>query len=80
MSRILGFIISAVVFLSGPGTASHAPGKTSHWPLIKPFSWSGEMDLLGPPTLIAIHSINGAIAYRLYCSSRLARPEPHWLT
>ena len=40
------------------------------------------MDLLGPPTLIAIHSVNGAIVYRLYCSSWVARDDtrPQWLT
>jgi len=52
----------------------------SHWPVIRPLSWSGEMDLLGPPTLIAIRSTSGAVVYRLYCSSRLASPEPEWLT
>jgi len=38
------------------------------------------MDLLGPPTLISIRSATGTIPYRLYCSSRLAPPQPEWLT
>jgi hypothetical protein len=49
------------------------------WPLIRPLSWSGEIGLLGPPTVVSIRSTTGAILYRLYCSSWLAPPKPEWL-
>ena len=82
MSRIAVSIVLSVALLSCLGTLRRPPRKISHWPLIQPLSWSGEMDLMGPPTLIAIHSTTGAITYRLYCSSWAARDDtqPKWLT
>lgn len=71
---ILTTALFLVAGVSGTGSNTHK------WPSIKPLSWSGEMDLLGPPTLISIHSRTGPILYRLYCSSRLGPPEPKWLT
>ncbi|MHB8756352.1 MAG: hypothetical protein ACYC92_15570 [Candidatus Acidiferrales bacterium] len=52
---------------------------STSWPSIRPLSWSGEMDLLGPPTLVPIRSTSGNILYRLYCSSYLGPLEPAWL-
>ncbi|MHB8755821.1 MAG: hypothetical protein ACYC92_12840 [Candidatus Acidiferrales bacterium] len=70
--------ILALAFLLGTGV--YGASKPPDWPLIKPLSWSGDIDLLGPPTLISIQSTKGTIVYRLYCSSWLAPPEPEWLT
>jgi|SRR5487761_291668 len=81
MFRIVSSAILSLAFLFGTGV-SGAGGKSHNWPLIKPLSWSGEMDLLGPPTLIPIRSATGTILYRLYCSSWVApqEQEPQWLT
>lgn len=60
---------------------SSANGKSHNWPAIKAISWSGDIDLLGPPSLVVIPAAKGGkVLYRLYCSSRLAPPEPNWLT
>lgn len=74
---VLSGILSIICLL---GITAYDVGKSPTWPLIEPLSWSGNVDLLGPPTLISIHSANGATTYRLYCSSWLASPEPQWLT
>src|SRR5487761_255901 len=79
MFRTVFSAILSFAFLLGTGV-SGAGSKSHNWPLIKPLSWSGEMDLLGPPTLISIRSATGTIPDRLYCSSRLAPPQPEWLT
>lgn len=71
---VLLFVLSAIMNLHRLGD------KLSNWPTIRPLSWSGNIDLLGAPTLISIQSVDGVILYRLYCSSRLAPPEPEWLT
>jgi hypothetical protein len=57
----------------------NALSESQGWPSIQPLTWSGQMDLLGPPTTIEIRSAAGTTLYRLYCSSRLAPPEPEWL-
>lgn len=80
MSRTVFSAILSLAFLLGTGVYSAT--KSSNWPLIKPLSWSGDIDLLGPPTLIPIRSATGAILYRLYCSSWAAPQDwqPEWLT
>lgn len=64
------------------GITVYGAGKSSAWPLIEPLSWSGEINLLGPPALIPIRAANSQILYRLYCSSWVApqEQEPQWLT
>jgi hypothetical protein len=75
---VFSAILSFAILLGAGDYSSVAKPRT--WPLIEPLSWSGEMELLGPPTLISIQSPEGTILYRLYCSSLLAPPEPEWLT
>ena len=60
--------------------ALNTSAKAKSWPAIKPTFWSGTMDLLGPPTVIVIPTTTAKVTYRLYCSTRLAAPEPEWLT
>lgn len=80
MFRIVSSAILSLAFLLGTGV--YSASKSSNWPLIKSLSWSGDIDLLGPPTLIPIRSATGAILYRLYCSSWAASQDwqPEWLT
>ncbi|HVA72803.1 MAG TPA: hypothetical protein VNF02_06780 [Candidatus Limnocylindrales bacterium] len=78
MFRTVFSAILSFAFLLGTGV-SGAGSKSHNWPLIKPLSWSGDIDLLGPPTLVPIRSTSGVILYRLYCSSYLGPLEPEWL-
>jgi hypothetical protein len=71
------YVISVFILLISCQSA--LTGESKKWPQIKKVSWSGEMDLLGPSTVIEIPTHDPSITYRLYCSSRLAKPEPDWL-
>jgi hypothetical protein len=75
-------LLLLLISVSASSLATSLSVSRMDWPSIKPLSWSGTFDLLGPPTLIPIHSMNGAILYRLYCSSWVSsqNDEPQWLT
>ena len=78
MLRTISSALLCSAFILAAGLFS-VTAKLNDWPLIHPLSWSGEMDMLAPPTLIPILSPQGNILYRIYCSSDLAKPEPDWL-
>jgi hypothetical protein len=65
MLRALVFLASVLLM----SCSSALTGKSQAWPPIKAVSWSGEIDLLGPPKVIEIPTQDPKIIYRLYCSS-----------
>ena len=79
LRRSFALIISLVGCLSAMGQ-SQTHAQSSQWPLIKSLSWSGDIDLLGPPTIIPIVGADGRVVYRFYCSSRFGKPAPYSLS
>jgi hypothetical protein len=75
MFRSYVFIVSVLLI----SCSSTLAGTSQKWPQIKKVSWSGEIDLLGSPTVIEIPTQDPQVTYRLFCSSRLAESEPDWL-